>query len=181
MKITAPSFENALPEFAYGSVWLVSAGDGDPQHLSPHAAHTLGTADAVIHYPGVAQAILDLVKPPRYREAAEPAQAVERSIKLAQDGWRVALLVEGDAIARPVECAVTYAERGIPFHIVPNVGERVVGEAPLGLLVVRKPLSVRQSESGTLVVLIAASPSRAAVNPERRQPPLSFSMSGLAG
>jgi uroporphyrin-III C-methyltransferase len=181
MKTTAPSFEKALPELAYGSVWLVSAGDGDPQHLSPHAVHALGTADAVIHDRGITQAILDLVKPPRYREEAEPEQGVERSIKLAQDGWRVVQLVEGDAIARAVECAVTFAERDIPFHIVPNAGEPAIGEAGIGLLVVRKPLSVRQSETGTLVVLIAAPLSRAAVNLERRQPPLSFTVSGLAG
>ena len=155
--------------------------DDHLDHVSPLAVHALGTADAVIHDPGIAQAILDLVKPPRYREAAEPEQGVERSIKLAQDGWRVVQLVEGDAIARAVEYAVTFAECEIPFHIVPSACKPVIGEAGIGFLVVHKPLSVRQSETGTPVVLIATPLARAAVNPERRQPPLSFTMSGLAG
>ena len=122
--------------------------DDHLDHVSPLAVHALGTADAVIHDPGIAQAILDLVKPPRYREAAEPEQGVERSIKLAQDGWRVVQLVEGDAIARAVEYAVTFAECEIPFHIVPSACEPVIGEAGIGFLVVHKPLSVRQSETG---------------------------------
>src|SRR6516165_2579140 len=100
MKSADPSSESGLPEFANGTVWLVSAGDGDRHHLSPLAAHALGTADAVIADPSVAQEILDLVKPPRYREAAVADRAIKRSIKLAQDGWRVVRLVEGDAIER---------------------------------------------------------------------------------
>ena len=44
---SSPELE--LPEFTYGSVWLVGAGDGHPRHLCPLAVHALGTADAVIH------------------------------------------------------------------------------------------------------------------------------------
>ena len=51
MSTIDPSLEMGLPELAYGSVWLVSAGDRDPRHLSPLAVHSLGTADAVIHDP----------------------------------------------------------------------------------------------------------------------------------
>jgi len=46
MRQKASSLELELPEFPYGSVWLVGAGDGDPRHLSPLAVHALGTADA---------------------------------------------------------------------------------------------------------------------------------------
>ena len=45
----ASSLELELPEFPYGWVWLVGAGDGLPRHFSPLAAHVLGTADAVIN------------------------------------------------------------------------------------------------------------------------------------
>jgi siroheme synthase len=79
MNSTAPSLE-----IAYGSVWLVSAGAGDPRHLSPLAAHALGTGDAVIHDLENPDEILERVKPPRYRDAAVPGRAIERSIKLAQ-------------------------------------------------------------------------------------------------
>jgi len=78
---------------------------------------------------------------------------------------------------RAIECATRFSEQKIPFSIVPAVGERVNCEAPIGFLLVRKPLSVGQIETGTLVVLLAASGS----NAEPRQAPLSFSMSGLAG
>ena len=177
MKISAPSLENALPEIAYGSVWLVSAGDGDPRHLSMLGIHALGTADAIIHDVGIPDEMLNLVRLPRYREAAAPERAIERSIKLAQDGWRVVHLVAGDAMERAIECATRFAEQKLPFSIVPTAGEPVNCDAPIGLLLVRKPQSAGQTEAGTLVVLLAASGS----NAEPRRAPLSFSMSGLAG
>src|SRR5215469_14736853 len=97
------SLELGPPELSFGSVWLVGAADGDPRHLSPLAVHALSTADAVIHDPGIAQGILDFVQAPRYREAASPAQAIKRVIKLVEDGWRVVLLVKGSAMERAVK------------------------------------------------------------------------------
>ena len=93
------SLVSRMPVLHYGSIWLVGADDGDPRHLSPLAVHALGTADAVIHDPGISEEILGLVKPPRSREPAAPHQAIERSIKLGvwsrdemvrvdfEDGW----------------------------------------------------------------------------------------------
>jgi siroheme synthase len=169
------------PELAYGSVWLVGAGDGEPSHLYPLAVHALHTADAVIHDPGIAAKILELVEPPRYREAAARSRAIERSVKLAQDGWRVVHLVEGDVMEPAVECAISFAEHNIPFRIVPTGDEPLIGKAPIGLLLVRKSMSVGLGEPSTLAMLIAAAPSDSATRAEQRQPPLSFSMSGLAG
>jgi siroheme synthase len=143
--------------------------------------HVLGTADVVIHDPAIPQKILDLVKPPRYREAAAPGRAIERSIKLAQDGWRVAHIVKGDAMERAIDCATSFAEQNIPFRIAPTADEPLIGEAPIGLLLVRKPLKIGCIETGTLVVLMATPQSETSMNAERRQPPLSYSMSGLAG
>ena len=173
--------ETELPEFAYGSVCLVSAGDGDPAHLSPLAIRALGTADAVIHDPAVAPRILDFVKQPRYREAASPSAAIKRSTKLALDGWRVAYLVEGDAMLHAVECATNFAEHNIPFRIAPTGEKPLTGKMPIGLLLVRKVAQVGSTETGTLVVLISPPLSETASNGERRQAPLSFSMSALAG
>jgi siroheme synthase len=56
----ASALELELPEFPYGSVWLVVAGDSDPRHLSPLAMHALGTADPMIHDLAVPQELLDL-------------------------------------------------------------------------------------------------------------------------
>ena len=181
MSVRDLSFEERRPELAYGSVWLVSAGDGDPTHLSRSAIQALGTADAVIHDPAVPPRILDLVKPPRYREAASPSAAIKRSTKLALDGWRVAYLVESDAMGRAVECAANFAEHNIPFRIAPTGEEPLTGKMPIGLLLVRKAVPVGRTTAGTLVVLISAPQPETTSNGERRQAPLSFSMSGLAG
>ena len=77
----------------------------------------------------------------------------------------------------PSSAPPAFAEHKILFSIVPSAGEPVNCEAPIGLLLIRKTLSVGHTETGTLVVLLAASGS----NAEPRQAPLSFSMSGLAG
>ena len=144
--------------------------------------HALSTADAVIHDAGIAQGILNFVQAPRYREVASPEQAIRRVIKLAENGWRVVLLVKGSAMVRAVEGAMRCAERNIPFRIVPNVGDPVGNEAPLGLLLVRKTVSVGGADSHpTFVVLIATPKSDPAAGNGSRRRPLDFSMSGLAG
>jgi uroporphyrin-III C-methyltransferase len=182
MLSTDQSLELGLPAICYGSVWLVGAADCGSRHLSPLAVHALRTADAVVHDPGIAQEILDLVQPPRYREVASPAQAIERVIKLAEDGWRVVQLVEGDAMQRAVESATRCAKRNVPFRVVPNAGEPLGCEAPLGLLMVRQPISVGDADPRpTLVLLVAAPHSDSAAGMAPRQRPLDFSMSGLAG
>ena len=171
-----------LPELPYGSVWLVGAADGDPRHLSPLAVHALGTADAVIHDPGISKAVLDLVRPPQYRETAAAFLATERVIKLAEDGWRVVQLVEGDTIERAVETAIRCAERKVAFRIVPNAGEPFGGNVPLGLLLVGKAISIGGAEPRPTIVLLTATPDSDAATrivPGRR--PLDFGMSGLAG
>jgi len=187
MLSTDQSLEVGLPELPYGSVWLIGAGDGDQRHFSPLAVHALSTADAVIHDPGITDVILGLVKPPHYREAVAPFRAIERVIKLTQDGWRVVHLVKGSAAERAIECASGFAEHDIPFRIVPNAdepiaGEPIDGEAPLGLLLVRKPVSLgRADPRSPLVLLVGAAQAEAAPEVEQRQPPLGFSMSGVAG
>jgi Tetrapyrrole (Corrin/Porphyrin) Methylases len=182
MRQKASSLELELPEFAYGSVWLVGAGDGDPRHLSPLAVHALGTADAVIHDLAVPRELLDLVKPSHYREAGSPYWAIGRAIHLAQDGWRVVHLVEGNTMECAIECAARCAEQEIPFRIVPAAGEATGYEAPLGLLLVRKSASLGGADPRSSLVLVVATPQReAASSGKRRLPPLGFSMSGLAG
>jgi hypothetical protein len=170
-----------LPELAYGSVWLVGASDGDPRHLSPLAVHALRTADAVIHESGLSPQILDLVKPPRYREATVPGRAIERSIKLAQDGWRVVYLVAGNAMERAIECGTRFAERDIPFRIAPTTGDSLTSEAPIGLLLVRELRRVGGTETGPLFVFVANPQCEAFGDAQQRHAPPNFSMSGLAG
>jgi siroheme synthase len=178
MRQKASSLELELPEFSYGSVWLVGAGDGDPRHLSPLAVHALGTADAVIHDMAVPQGLLGLVKPSHYREAGP----TYRSIDLAQDGWRVVLLVQGNTMERALECAIRCAEQEIPFRVVPGAGEAVGREAPLGLLLVRQSAPPGGADlRPSLVLVVATAQSEGTASARRRLPPLGFSLSGLAG
>jgi siroheme synthase len=183
MRRTGSLPEVALPDFPYGSAWLVGAGDGDPRHLSPLAVHALRIADAVIHDWAVASELLDLAKPSHYREAGSPDRAVGRAIGLAQDGWRVVALVEGSTMERAIECAALCAEHEIGFRVVPGFGEAVAREAPLGLLLVRRAALPGGTDPGSAFVLVVATPRReAASGGKRRLPPLGFSMSGgLAG
>jgi len=176
------SLQSRLPELPYGSVWLIGGAGLNRRRLSPLAVHALSTADAVIHDPGIPQEILDLVKPPGYREVASAGQVIERSIKLAEDGWRVVQLVEGDTIERAVETAIRCAERKVAFRIVPNAGEPFGGNVPLGLLLVGKAISIGGAEPRPTIVLLTATPDSDAATrivPGRR--PLDFGMSGLAG
>ena len=181
MKTTTPSLDTALPEFAYGSVWVIGAGDGDPRRFSSPSVSALSTADAVIHDPGIPETVLELVKPSHYREAAEPGRAIERSIKLAQDGWRVVQLVAGNTMERAIECAIRFAQHNIPFRIAPTAGQHLTGAAPIGLVLVRRPLTIGEHDTGPMMVLVTNPHSETTGNGEPRQAPLSFSMSGLAG
>lgn len=182
MRQTNSSPELELPEFAYGSVWLVGAGDGDPGHLSPLAVYALGTADAVIHDMAVPQGLLDLVKPSHYREAGSSYWAIGRAIHLAQDGWRVVHLVERNTMERAIECAAHCAEHEILFSVVPAADEAVGREAPLGVLLVRKSVPLGGADPrSSLVVVVATPQGEAASSAKRRLSPLGFSMSGLAG
>jgi siroheme synthase len=181
MSITNPSDEILLPELSYGSIWLVGAGDGDPRNLSPLAVHALGTADAVIHDLGVSQKLLAFVKPPHYREAAASQQAIERAIKLAQDGWRVVHLVAGNAVERGAEGVRRYAERNILVRIVPSAGEPIDCEAPLGFLLVHRTVSLGRGDPHSSLVVLLATQQATATRGVQRPAPLGFSMSGLAG
>jgi uroporphyrin-III C-methyltransferase len=177
---SSPEF--VLPDLSYGSIWLVGAGNGDPDNLSPLALHALGTADAVVHDPGVSSKLLDLVKPPHYGEAAAPVHAVERAIKLAQDGWRVVYFIDGNATERAVESVLRSAARDIPLRIVPSVGEPIDSKAPLGFLLLRKSVSLGRSDPRSSLVLVVTAPqAEATPATKQREPPLGFSMSGLAG
>ena len=103
----------------------------------------------------------------------------------ARSSWRKmagGLFVSSKAMQCAVECAIRFAEHNIPFRIVPGTGGPVAGEAPLGLFLVPKPLSFGRADPRSTPVLLITSPhSEAATGVKRRQAPLEFSMSGLAG
>ena len=177
--ITSPS-EPVLSEFAYGSVWLVGAAGSSRNQISSLATYALKTADAVIHEPAIGQSILDLVELPRYREAADRARAIERSIKLAEDGWRVVLLVQGSAVECAAECGKHFVERHVPLRIVPAADDPSAGHAPLSMVFTRQ-LSAAGPGAAALIVVVADPPFEPVPSTRRRSAPVSFSMCGIAG
>jgi hypothetical protein len=173
------STERRLPAIVPGAVWLVGAGDGDPRHLSPLGAYALSIADAVIHDLGIDTRILALAEPPRYREAAEPQRAVKRVAKLAEDGWRVVHLVEGNAMERAIEAAKSVIDRHIPYRIVPSCSEPGTEETLFQACPVPRP---GDDEPQTTLVLLVPAPQEEATTSDKTPFPLTdFSMTGLAG
>ena len=176
------SLDSGMSGFPYGSVCLIEADDGNQRHLTPIAVRALASADAVIHDTGICKAIIDLVKPPQYLEAVGPEGAIERSIKLARDRWRVAHLVEGNLTRRAVECAIKYAEQCIPFCIMSNTYSPIADDGPLVLLLMHKLVSRGIGEPRSLLAPLAATPTQEAPPRfEQYRPELGYSMSGLAG
>jgi hypothetical protein len=170
-----PSLELGPPELPHGSVWLVGARDGNQRHLLPLAVHARGMADAVIHDPGISNAILDLMKPPRYREAAASHWAIERSIKrrkMAGASYISSKAIRWNARLR--------ARSTVPSAIFPST----LCPMPASLLVVRRRSGsfwcANWSRLGARILAQPSSwwwpPSRELVRGvEQRQPPPGFS------
>jgi len=160
----------------------VAIGDNAASHLSRLGLYALSTADAVIHDTGVPERILDLVKPPRYREAADAQRAVQRAIKLAQDGWRVVHLVKGEAAGRAADGAAAFAQNDIPFRIVSDAVGPSEEQLLRAVMVVHDPLSTGCVDRRSAPVELIPVPAlEAEIAAQQRQPPVTFWMSGLAG
>jgi len=140
MNIVALSRELELPAFEKGSVWLAGAGPGDPGLITVLGLHALKRADVVLYDALVNEALLKLVRP-----GAELVYAGKRAgvkscrqsdisrtlVSLARKGKRVLRLKGGDpfVFGRGAEEALTLAEAGIPFRIVPGVTAGIGGLA----------------------------------------------------
>jgi len=143
----------ALPEFDYGSVWLVGAGPGDPGLLSALALHALARADVVVYDALVDARILRLARSDAKLDHAgkrggrpSPSQTdiSGRLIRLARDGNRVLRLKGGDpcVFGRGGEEALALADAGIPFRIVPGITAGIGGLAYAGI-----PVTHRETNS----------------------------------
>ena len=114
---------------------------------------------------------------------AEGVRRISRALmKYGTTGYlATTVAARHEELMRAVECAIRLAEHDIPFRVAANEGERGIGEAPIGLLLVCKPVPIGSAKASTLVMLVTAAQLQTPTDRERCQPPLSFSLSGLAG
>ncbi len=138
------NFPIKLPVFEAGWVWLVGSGPGDPGLLTLHALNALEQADVVVYDTLVGKDVLKLAAPRATLEYAgkrggrpSPSQPdiSRRLVKLAGEGRRVLRLKGGDpfVFGRGGEEALTLAEAGVPFRVVPGITAGIGGLAYAGI------------------------------------------------
>lgn len=143
---------------AYGKVYLVGAGPGDPKLLTVKAVELLKEADVVIYDRLVGESILNLAP-----EKAEKIYVGKRTgkhevpqdkiteliIEKAQMGGKIVRLKGGDPFifGRGGEEAEALVEKGIQFEVVPGVSSAVVAPAYAGI-----PLTHRDYASSVAII-----------------------------
>jgi len=143
---------------AYGKVYLVGAGPGDPKLLTVKAVELLKEADVVIYDRLVDESILNLAP-----EKAEKIYVGKRTgkhevpqdkiteliIEKAQMGGKIVRLKGGDPFifGRGGEEAEALVEKGIQFEVVPGVSSAVVVPAYAGI-----PLTHRDYASSVAII-----------------------------
>jgi uroporphyrin-III C-methyltransferase len=138
----APEFE--MPEFLPGTVWLVGAGPGDPGLLTLLAHHALRHADVIVYDALVNADILKLARADANliyagkrggRPSTSQPDISSRLVALAKAGQRVLRLKGGDpfVFGRGGEEALSLAQNGIRFRIVPGISAGIGGLAYAGI------------------------------------------------
>ena len=131
-------------EFESGTVWLVGAGPGDPDHLTRKAERLIANADVVFHDALVGPGVLALVSP-----SVELVSVGKRSGRHSKDQRTIdALIVEAALVGRRVvrlkggdpsifgranEELEACRTAGVPVHICPGVTAASAAAADLGL------------------------------------------------
>lgn len=144
--------ENDNDRFLAGTVWLVGAGPGDPGLLTLLAAKALKEADVIVHDALVGEAILAMAGPGAVlhyagkRGGKPSAKQRDISLKLvafAREGKKVLRLKGGDpfVFGRGGEEALTLAEHGIRFRVVPGISAGIGGLSYAGIPVTHRDIN----------------------------------------
>jgi uroporphyrin-III C-methyltransferase len=143
---------------AYGKVYLVGAGPGDPKLLTVKAVELLKEADAVIYDRLVSEEILSLapakaekiyVGKRTGKHEVPQDRITELIIEKAHGGGKVVRLKGGDPFifGRGGEEAEALVAEGIEFEVVPGVSSAVVAPAYAGI-----PLTHRDYAASVAII-----------------------------
>ncbi len=143
---------------AYGRVYLVGAGPGDPKLLTVKAVELLKAADVVIYDRLVGEEILSLapakaekiyVGKRTGKHEVPQEQITELIIEKAMGGGRVVRLKGGDPFifGRGGEEAEALVKKGLEFEVVPGVSSAVVAPEYAGI-----PLTHRDYASSVAII-----------------------------
>jgi uroporphyrin-III C-methyltransferase len=150
--------DDAVPEVAYGRVFLVGAGPGDPDLLTIKAAKALASSDVVLYddlvNPRVlfnARACSELVDCGKRAGRGGMSQTEINALMIwhALQGRTVTRLKGGDpfVFGRGGEEAEALVEAGIPWEVIPGVSSGVAAAAYAGI-----PLTHREHSSSVAFV-----------------------------
>jgi uroporphyrin-III C-methyltransferase len=142
-------------------VSLVGAGPGDPELITVKAVKRLGQADVVLYDRLVPKALFAHCRPDAVLYDVGKVPGLPRNsqgdiskllVDLAQRGLRVVRLKGGDSFVfgRGGEEALSLAEAGIAFEVVPGISSAIAGPALAGI-----PVTHRGLASGVSIVTAA--------------------------
>jgi uroporphyrin-III C-methyltransferase len=150
---------NGEKNMAYGKVYLVGAGPGDPKLLTVKAVELLKEADVVIYDRlGVSEEILSMVPAKaekifvgkRTGNHEMPQDKItELIIEKAKNAGKVVRLKGGDPFifGRGGEEAEALVEKGVDYEVVPGVSSAVVAPAYAGI-----PLTHRDYAASVAII-----------------------------
>ncbi|MDR3528283.1 MAG: uroporphyrinogen-III C-methyltransferase [Rhizomicrobium sp.] len=138
-----------LPAFEMGWVWLAGAGPGDPGLITALGLHAIAAADVILYDSLSNESLLAFARPgvelifSGKRGGMHSCKQCDISrtlVSLAQEHKRVLRLKGGDPLVfgRGAEEALTLAEAGVPFRIIPGVTAGIGGLAYAGIPVTHR-------------------------------------------
>ena len=138
-----------LAGFEPGWVWLAGAGPGDPGLITALGLYAVSAADVILYDALANDALLGLARPGAAlifagkragTKSCKQSDISRTLVSLARKGKRVLRLKGGDPLVfgRGAEEALTLAEAGVPFRIVPGVTAGIGGLAYAGIPVTHR-------------------------------------------